>query len=124
MAVVWNEIKNLNMKSIKTTMRFVPPNFDQIYEYLDSLLFTKNNVDFDKVYSGRAWLCELFIDAQSKAKGFNFRAVILLSFVMSTSYEAAKWISYFLVEKTEFEKPPNYLVYTIPIIFVNTIFTF
>ena len=49
MSVVWNEFKTFNMNSMRTNMRFVPQNFDQIYEYLNSILFTKQNVDFDKV---------------------------------------------------------------------------
>ena len=47
MAVVWNEFKSLNLRQMRTSMRFVPPNFDQIYGYLNSIMFKKNNVEFD-----------------------------------------------------------------------------
>ena len=65
MAIVWTEFLNFNMRSMKTSMKNVPPNFDQIYDYLNSLLFEKENVDFEKTYDARLWLCELFINSQA-----------------------------------------------------------
>ena len=47
-------------------MRFVPPNFDQIYGYLNSIMFKKNNVDFDEVFDGKVWVCELFMNSQAQ----------------------------------------------------------
>ena len=66
MAVVWNEFKSLNLRQMRTSMRFVPPNFDQIYGYLNSIMFKKNNVDFDEVYDGKVWVCELFMNSQAQ----------------------------------------------------------
>ena len=44
-------------------MKNVPKNFDEIYNYLYSLLFEKDNFDFEEVYCGRAWVNEMFIQA-------------------------------------------------------------
>ena len=88
MAVVWNEFKNLNMRSMRTTMKFVPPNFDQIYDYLNSILFSKYNIDFQKTYSGRAWLAELFINSQAQAKNLSKGMVFFYSFFATISYSA------------------------------------
>ena len=66
MGAIWSEIRSNNsrlemLKNLKT----VPQNFDQIYSYLNDLLFRKNNVEFDKTYCGRAWILEMFINSQS-----------------------------------------------------------
>ena len=64
MAVVWKEFRNFNnSKSLRHNVKHVPRNFDQIFNYLNALLFEKNNIDFEKEYDGRAWLGVLFIHA-------------------------------------------------------------
>ena len=59
---------------------------NELNNYFDDLVFKKNTINFGQMYSGRAWLIELFMHSQANSKKLNRIAVLLNVLICSFTF--------------------------------------
>ena len=81
----------------------MPDNFETIYDHLKELVFVNKNFDPDLFISGRLWLRELFLQAQSVIPSLNFKAFGVLCTLMTSTYFVTLIVNDYVRDKNGIE---------------------